>query len=237
MDGMAALGIISEKATEANLEKVKLAYQLLSFLYTTKNYMLKLHAEYDKDLILFAFSDASNNIGNGNSRLAGVFYLSYESGAISCFSKKDITLSNSAMEAEVRSIDRTVRQIIVYRQLLKEIGHEQINPTIIYTDSEATVNFFKHYRSSKKLKHIMKLVHMIRNAVNKRLVQLVFIKSEYNVADLLTKLTGLSTFIQLQTWMLFGYNEIELKSYVNYSNNIEGSNSIVIEDKMEIVEE
>jgi hypothetical protein len=78
---------------------------------------------------------------------------------------------------------------------------------------------------------------MIRNAVNKRLVQLVFIKSEYNVADLLTKLTGLSTFIQLQTWMLFGYNEIELKSYVNYSNNIEGSNAIVIEDKMEIVEE
>ncbi len=82
----------------------------------------------------------------------------------------------------------------------------------------------------------MKLVHMIRNAVNSRLIQLVFIKSEYNVADLLTKLTSLGTFRQLQTWILFGYNEIELNSYVNYSNNDQANFILKNEDQMDIEE-
>ncbi len=55
------------------------------------------------------------------SRLGGVLYLTYESAPISCFSKKDIAVSNSAMEAEIRAWDRTVRQIIIYRELLSEL--------------------------------------------------------------------------------------------------------------------
>ncbi len=77
---------------------------------------------------------------------------------------------------------------------------------------------------------------MIINAVNSRLIQLVFIKSEYNVADLLTKLTSLGTFRQLQTWIFFGYNEIELNSYVNYSNNEQVNVILKNEDQMDVEE-
>ena len=183
IDCMAALGIISENCTKANFQQVKLAYQILSFLYTTKDYVLKLHASRDKDLKLYAFCDASHNIGNGHSRLGGAFYLTYEIAPISCFSKKDIAVSNSAMEAEIRALDRTVRQIIIYRELLNELNYYQTEPTIIYTDSKASVEYFKHYRNSRKLRHIMKLIHTIRNAVNERIIKLVYIKTEYNVAD------------------------------------------------------
>jgi hypothetical protein len=242
MDGMATLGIISEKATKANYDKFKLAYELLSFLYTTRDYLLKLHSAKDKDLELFAFCDASFNIGDGQSRLGAAFYLGYESGAFNCFSKKEVVLSNSPMEAEVRAIERTIRQIVTYRELLAELGYVQLKPTILYTDSKASVEYFKHYRSSKRLKHIMKLVHLIRHAVNEKYIKLVFINAEYNVADILTKIVTPSLFKQLQTWLLIGYNEIELRNYIQYSNEGEQHNTLMEldqyidnnEDKVEV---
>ena len=229
LDGMATLGIISEKATKANYEKFKLAYELLSFLYTTKHYPLKLHAAQDRDIELFVFCDASYNVGDGLSRLGGAFYLGYDSGVFSCYSKKEIILSNSAMEAEVRAIDRTIRQVVVYRELLAELGHKIMKPTKLYTDSHASVNFFKHYRSSKKLKHILKLVHMIRHAVNEKYIELVFIKSEYNVADILTKVTTPKVFKQLQNYLLFGYSELELNQFIQDSI-VEYSNLLITFD-------
>ncbi len=66
----------------------------------------------------------------------------------------------------------------------------------------------------------MKLIHTIRNAVNERIIKLVYIRTEYNVADILTKLTSLSSFKQLQSWILYGYNEIELGKYIEYSNKL-----------------
>ena len=142
---------------------------------------------------LFAFSDASHDC-----RIGGVFYLSYESGPIHCYSRKLSVISHSTFKAEIRAIDRCMRQILVYRKILEELGHKQMEPTVIYTDSEASVNFFKEYKSSKRVKHLMKIVHCIREAVNKEIIKLIFILSEYNVSDLMTKIVERRNFGRLQ---------------------------------------
>ena len=215
-DLMAPLGVISENGRNANENQVLIAYQLLSYLSSTIEHPLKLYIGPEQDLELFAFSDASHD--GGYSRIGGVFYLSYESGPIHCYSKKLDVVSHSTFEAEIRAIDRCIRQVIVYRELLKELGHKQMEPTIIYTDSEASVNFFKEYQSSKRVKHLMKIVHSIREAVNKRIIQLIFISSEYNVSDLMTKITERKDFGRLQEWILFGYNKVSLQEMVRESN-------------------
>ena len=105
-----------------------MAYQLLSYLSSTFEHPLKLYIGPEEDLKLFAFSDASHD--SGYSRIGGVFYLSYESGPIHCYSRKLSTVSHSTFEAEIRAIDRCMRQIIVYRELLKELGHKQMEPPL-----------------------------------------------------------------------------------------------------------
>ena len=232
-DIMTTLGVLSEGASSATEKQKNAIYDLVNFLYTTRGLSLKLRAELNRDLKLFAFCDASHNISNGKSRLGGVFYLGYESGPISCFSKKDTTTSNSTMESEIRAIDRTIRQIIIYRNLLEELGHKQMEPTVIYTDSESSVKFFKHYRNSKKLRHIMKLIHMIRHAINQRIIKLVYIKAEYNVADIMTKIVTRSLFEKMQIWILNGYNEFELKKYLVESGSRERVDAMEIDDNPE----
>ena len=64
----------------------------------------------------------------------------------------------------------------------------------------------------------MKIVHFIREAVNKRIIQLIFISSEYNVSDLMTKIVERKDFGRLQEWILFGYNKVSLQEMVKESN-------------------
>ena len=127
-------------------------------------------------------------------------------------------MSHSTFEAEIRAIDRCMRQVVVYRELLEELGYKQMEPTVIYTDSEASVNFFREYQSSRRVKHLMKIIHSIREAVNKRIIKLVFISSEYNIADLMTKIMEQRNFIRLQEWIMFGYNKVSLQEMVRESN-------------------
>ena len=216
-DLMAPLGILSENGRHANENQVLMAYQLLSYLSFTIEHPFKLYIGPEQDLELFAFSDASHD--SGYSRIGGVFYLSYESGPIHCYSKKLSVVSHSTFEAEIRAIDRCMRQVVVYRELLEELGYKQMEPTVIYTDSEASVNFFKEYQSSRRVKHLMKIVHSVREAVNKRIIKLVFILSEYNIADLMTKIMERRNFIRLQEWIMFGYNKVSLQSPYNHKES------------------
>jgi ribonuclease HI len=216
-DSLVALGIASERATEANWKQEELCFKIFSYLFTTINHSLVLKAKRSRDLKLFCFSDASHNIGNGQSRIGGVFYLGFECGAFHSYSKKETTHSHSSMEAEVKAIDRALQNIIHFRNVLDELGYIQMEPTTIYTDSQATVEYFKHYKNSRKLKHLLKLLHGIRRAINEKKIKLVFINSQYNVADGLTKLLIEKDFVQVSLWILQGYTEDELNRYLNDS--------------------
>jgi hypothetical protein len=167
-------------------------------------------------LKLFCFSDASHNIGNGEARVGGVFYLGYECGSFYSYSKKETSCSHSSMEAEVKGIDRVLQNIIHFRNVLEELGYVQLEPTVIYTDSNATVEFFKHHKkNSRKLKHLLKLLHGIRLAINENKIRLVFINSEFNVADGWTKLLNEKNFLQFSSWIFKGYPEDELTYYLS----------------------
>jgi ribonuclease HI len=219
-DALVSLGIASEEGSRANWKREELCYKIFSYIFTTMKDSLLLTANKSKDLTLFCFSDASHNIGDGQSRIGGVFYLGYGCGAFHSYSRKETTHSHSSMEAEVKAIDRALQNIIHFRNVLEELGYIQFEPTIIYTDSQATVEFFKHYKNSRKLKHLLKLLHGIRRAINEKIIKLVFINSEFNVADGLTKLLVEKSFIEFSSWILKGYTEDELFRYLNQSEPV-----------------
>ena len=76
----------------------------------------------------------------------------------------------------------------------------------------------------------MKTINLIRHAINQRIIKLVFIRAEYNVADLMTKAVAKGLFLELKPLLMLGYNEIKLK------NMIEDSRTKDLE-RMEIIDE
>ena len=186
-DILFAINMISTQTEKPHDEFVGATMKLLKYLYSTSSDSLQLGGN-DGEIKLFAFSDASYVTDkDARSQLGNCFYLTRDSGAIYSVSKKDNTVSHSSTEAEIKAIDLCTRTILYLRLMLKELGLEQKEPTVIFVDNKSSKMLVETLRSSHKTKHINMRINFIREQVNNRNIQLKFIRSEDQVADVLTK--------------------------------------------------
>ncbi|GJT71867.1 hypothetical protein Tco_1031153 [Tanacetum coccineum] len=72
--------------------------------------------------------------------------------------------------------------------------------TKIYIDNESTICIVKNLKFHAKTKHIEIRHHFIRDSYEKRLIQVIKVHSDQNVADLLTKAFDVSRLSILRTW-------------------------------------
>jgi hypothetical protein len=204
-DLLAAIGIMSEGAKTASPYMRMVCRDFLRYLARDKDKGLKLGG-HDHEMELFGYCDASYvNTGTCKSRLGGCFFISKDSGAIHCFSKKDTTVSHSSTEAEVKAIDMAIRSAAYIRELLLELGCEQRKPTKLYVDNKSAIDICETLKVGHKTRHINVRLQYIREQVNARAVELVFVPSEQNVADILTKPLHITAFHRCQEKLLHGF--------------------------------
>jgi hypothetical protein len=94
--------------------------------------------------------------------------------------------------------------------MLKELGLEQKEPTVIFVDNKSSKMLVETLRSSHKTKHINMRINFIREQVNNRNIQLKFIRSEDQVADVLTKALPLELFAKHSKHLLSGFGMQQL---------------------------
>ncbi len=137
---------------------------------------------------MFGFSDASHiTSSKSKSRYDGVLFLGLDSRALWSISKDSTTISLSSCESEFKAMTLVVCAIIHERDKLKAISFEQVKPTVLYIDSQSSVDLRKTLRSKENTKHVNVHINFLRECVNNRIVEIIFIKTDLMVADLLTK--------------------------------------------------
>ena len=159
---------------------------------------------------LFGFCDASFiSVGNAKSRLGGCMFLNDSSGAFHSFSKSDNTVSHSSTEAEIKALDEMIRQIQAVRDTLEFLGYKQEGPTKIYMDNVSAITLCNSLKTIHKTKHINVRINYIREVINSRMVELHFVASEWNVADILTKPLAKQLFVRHRQVLLNGLRSLE----------------------------
>ncbi|GJZ12503.1 putative reverse transcriptase, RNA-dependent DNA polymerase [Tanacetum coccineum] len=78
------------------------------------------------------------------------------------------------------------RQVLWIQNQMLDYGFNFMN-TKIYIDNESTICIVKNPKFHAKTKHIEIRHHFIRDSYEKRLIQVIKVHSDHNVADLLTK--------------------------------------------------
>jgi hypothetical protein len=76
------------------------------------------------------------------------------------------------------------------RQLLKDLGFEQKNATVIFEDNQSCIAIVKNPVQPKRTKHIDIKYHFVRELVANNTLSIQYIKTDEQLADILTK--GLS---------------------------------------------
>jgi hypothetical protein len=70
---------------------------------------------------------------------------------------------------------------------MKTLGFEQVGPTVIYEDNQGCIGMSQNPIMHKRSKHIDIRYRFVRERVASGDVQLVFVETNKQVADLLTK--------------------------------------------------
>nr|GEY59370.1 hypothetical protein [Tanacetum cinerariifolium] len=100
--------------------------------------------------------------------------------------KKQIIVGTSTTEAEYFTAANCYGQVLWIQNQMLDYGFNFIN-TKIYIDNGSTICIVKNPVFHSKTKHIKIRRHFIRDAYEKKLIQVLKIHTNDNVADLLTK--------------------------------------------------
>ncbi|GKC24633.1 hypothetical protein Tco_1026783, partial [Tanacetum coccineum] len=110
--------------------------------------------------------------------------------------KKQTIVATSTTEAEYVDVANCYGQVLWIQNQMLYFGFNFMN-TNIYIDNESTICIVKNPIYHSKTKHISIRHHFIRDAYEKKLIQVLKIHTDDNVADLLTKAFDVSSSIQL----------------------------------------
>ena len=165
---------------------VKTAERTKQYLYNTRSIGLVLGGV--AAIQPFAFVDASFiSTGNCKSRLGGCIFINLFCAAIFCFSRNDKLVSKSSCESEIKALDMIVQEILYILELYMFL-HVIINePIKIYIDNKAAIELCRTLRTESRTKIINTRINFIREQINKRIIELIFVRTDKNVADMFTK--------------------------------------------------
>ncbi|GJW84495.1 hypothetical protein Tco_0157640 [Tanacetum coccineum] len=107
--------------------------------------------------------------------------------------KKHTIVATSTIEAEYVAAANCCGQVLWIQNQMLDYGFNFMN-TKIYIDNESTICIVKNLVFHSKTKHIAIRHHFIKDAYEKKLIQVLKIHTDDNVADLLTKAFDVSRF-------------------------------------------
>ncbi|GKC53399.1 putative ribonuclease H-like domain-containing protein [Tanacetum coccineum] len=100
--------------------------------------------------------------------------------------KKQTIVANSTTEAEYVAAANCCGQVLWIQNQMMDYGFSFMN-TKIHIDNKSTISVIKNPVAHSRTKHIEIQFHFIRDCYEKRLIEVIKIYTDSNVADLLTK--------------------------------------------------
>ncbi|GJZ79268.1 hypothetical protein Tco_0644105 [Tanacetum coccineum] len=143
------------------------------------------------DLEAFSDSDYAGASLDRKSTTRGCQFLGKRLISWQC--KKQTIVANSTTKAEYVAAANCCRQVLWIQNQMLDYGFNFMN-TKIYIDNESTICIMSNPVIHSKTKHIEIRHHFIRDSYEKKLIQVIKIHTDHNVADLLTKAFDVSRF-------------------------------------------
>ncbi|GKC39179.1 reverse transcriptase domain-containing protein, partial [Tanacetum coccineum] len=159
------------------------------------------------DLEAFSDSDYAGASLDRKSTTGGCQFLGKRLISWQC--KKQTIVANSTTEAEYVAAANCCGQVLWIQNQMLDYGFNFINNKI-YIDNESTICIMKNPVFHSKTKHIEIRHHFIRDSYEKKLIQVIKIHTDHNVADLLIKAFDVSSTAKLKRLELKDKKELAI---------------------------
>ena len=130
-------------------------------------------------------ADWGGDVETRRSTTGYVFQLA--GGSVSWTRRLQRTVAWSSTEAEYMAVCAAVHEVTYLRRLLGGLGYPQMQPVTIYEDNQSCIALSVNPMQHQRTKHIDIRYHFTRERVEAGEVELVYISTNDQLADLLTK--------------------------------------------------
>ncbi|KAL0540756.1 hypothetical protein IC582_020770 [Cucumis melo] len=176
---------------------LKVAKRILRYLRGTLDYELFYSSSKEFKLEGYCDSGWAGDTNDRKSTSGYVFFIG--STAFTWSSKKQPIVTLSTCQAEYVAAASCVCHAVWLRNLLKTFGILQDDPTVIHVDNKSTIALAKNPVFHDRSKHIDTRFHFIRDCISRKEVQVEYVKTEDQIADIFTKPLNVNVFNNLRT--------------------------------------
>ena len=179
-----------------------LLQRTLRYLRGTSRYGIRYEKDGDENYYYFSDSDYASCPLSRRS-VSGTMVVANQGPIFwSAVLQKSAVLSSC--EAELFSATHAAQSIMYIHRLTSELGYNKL-PTLLI-DNQATIALLESNGFHKRSKHVSVRSFYIKSLIDSKQIQLAFVGSESNCADLCTKPSNKTTFQRLRS--LVGVKEV-----------------------------
>ena len=178
---------LSQHLSAPTVTNLKTAKHVLRYLKGTSDKGL-VFKKSNQSLSLIGYCDADWGSSEDRRSITGYGFQMNENGPlISWKSRKQPTVALSTCEAEYMSLSSAIQEAKFLLQLLKDFLVESSNPVSLFCDNQGAIALAKNPVQHQRSKHIDIRYHFIRHEIKKGLINVMYVTSNDNVADMFTK--------------------------------------------------
>ncbi|GKC11737.1 retrovirus-related pol polyprotein from transposon TNT 1-94, partial [Tanacetum coccineum] len=169
------------RPTEKHLKDVKRIFQ---YLRGTINIGLWYPKDSGFELTTFSDADHAGCLDTRKRTSGGIQFLGDK--LVSWMSKKQDCTAMSSAEAEYVALSASCAQVIWTRTHIKDYGFNY-NKIPLYCNSQSAIAISCNPVQHSQTKHIYTRYHFIKEQVENGIIELYFVRTEYQLADIFTK--------------------------------------------------
>lgn len=171
------------------------AKRILRYLSLTKNYALVFKKNEEENLTAFTDADWAGDQEDRKSTSGSAVF--YKGNLVSWQSIKQQTVALSTAEAEYVAAAQTTCEVLHLQGVLQSVSAAESVP-VLYCDNQSAIHMIHNHENSKRSKHIDIRVNFVKDVVLKNELNVMYVKSEENAADIFTKALPVSKFKMLR---------------------------------------
>lgn len=171
------------KPRSSHLEALK---HTLNYVHSTSSQGILVQGS--TKLVLQAYSDSDWGACLDSRKSVTGYILLLGKTPICWKSKKQTVVSRSSSEAEYRAMAAAASEVTWVVRLLQELGIPNLAPVTLHCDNQSSIHIAKNPVCHERTKHIEIDMHFTRDKVLEGLIQLSYLPTRHQLADLLTKI-------------------------------------------------
>lgn len=189
-----AVNKVSRRVADPTGEDWKDVKRIFRYLNGNKSLGLHYSRANNKGLAIYCDSDYAGD--TDTSRSTTGFVMMYGGAPIHWRSHRQDLITLSSTEAEFVSICTTIKELVWLRKLALELKIIKDYPANLYCDNQSAIRIACNEKSSHRTKHMSVQARYPREQVERGEVVIKHIKTDNQLADMLTKPTTITKFVK-----------------------------------------